>query len=420
MLNENSRPDENVSSRRFSRVGLAVIFFVLGALAGFTANLRGALLASPNVEITKVLDLYSQTRSPEVSFNQFWEVWDKIKSKYVTQPVGDTKLFYGAIAGLVQSLGDPYSVYFPPQKATEFAADLAGEFEGIGAEIGIRREQLIIISPLSGSPAEAAGLRALDKILKINELDTYGMALDEAVSKIRGKRGTQVKLTIFREGEKENREVTITRQKINVPTVLWEKKEAGVAYLRVGYFNETTGKEFDRVVREMVAYKPKGIVLDLRSNPGGYLDRSITVASEWIADGVIVRERFVDNDVREYRSSGAHRFAGIKTVVLVDEGTASGAEIVAGALQDSGVAKVVGKKTYGKGSVQDFEPLADGSALKLTIAKWLTPKNREIDGKGIEPDVVLQEIFEKKPGETGDEKEDYIDRGLEKAMELLK
>ena len=408
------------ANRSLGRPALAALFFALGAAAGFGVNLRETLFAdSRDVEITQVLDLYGQSRSSAVSFTQYWEVWDKIKAKYVNQPVGDVDLFYGSVEGMVRSLHDPYSAYFPPQKAEEFAKDLSGEFEGIGAEIGLKEEQLIVIAPLPGSPAEKAGLRAKDKIFTINGQETYGLSLDEAVSKIRGPRGTAVKLLILRGGESETREVEITREKINVPSVTWEKKADGIAYLRVSYFNETTSQEFNKIAGEIAAFKPRGIILDLRSNPGGFLDRSILVASEWVEEGVIVRERFVNNEINEYKTSGLHRFAGVPTVVLVDEGTASGAEIVAGALQDHGVADIVGAKTFGKGSVQDFEPLPDGSALKLTIAKWLTPKNREIDGIGIDPDITVDEMFEQKPGETGTDREDYTDKGVEKAMEIL-
>lgn len=402
-------------------VVLMLFSFGVGLFFGTTFDVVDGLLSGGEVEINKVVDVYSRSRSPEVAFDQYWAVWDKVKQKFVDQPVKDVDLFYGSIQGMVEALGDPHSNYLPPQPAKEFAEGLSGAFEGIGAEIGIRNEQLIIIAPLPGSPAEKAQLKPGDKILAIDDMDTAGISLDKAVSKIRGPKGTQVMLTITRDGLKDSKEITVTRDTIKVPTVIWEMKEGRIAYMRIGYFNEQTWTQFDKAVKEMLVEAPEGIVLDMRSNPGGFLDTAVRVASEWVENGVIVKEKFVGDKSNEYITQGEHRLKGIPTIILVDEGAASGSEIVAGALQDYGIAKLVGKKTFGKGSVQDFEVLPDGSALKLTIARWYTPNDRQIDQKGIDPDVVIEgEMFEKKEGTEGATKEDFIDRGLEKAIELLK
>ncbi len=394
-----------------------VLAFVLGFFAGTTHNIQKQLTdSSGNVEITKVLDLYSKTRSSEVKFDQFWQVWDMVKKSYVHQPVDETKLFYGAIQGMVAGLEDPYTVYFPPKKAEEFAGDLSGKFEGIGAEIGKKDNLLTIIAPLPGSPAEKAGVRPGDKIYAIDKKDATTLEVEEAVKMIRGEHGTEVTLTLSHEGPEKMQDIVIKRDKIVVPTVVWEKKDKGVAYLRVSIFNQETMEQFRKSVAEILAIHPTGLILDMRSNPGGYLDTSVAVASEWIKEGVIVRERFNDKTVKEYTSIGNHRFLGIPTVVLVDEGTASGSEIVAGALQDYGLATLVGKKTFGKGSVQTVEPLDDGSALKLTIANWFTPKDRAIDKLGVTPDVVIEgdQLKEDKKTPKG-----YRDLGIEKAMEIL-
>lgn len=405
----------NSRSRSWLIFFIIAFFFAAGVFVGKIWQVKDLVSNDHGqVEIAKVLDLYSKTRSPEVKFSQFWDVWDKIKSKYVEQPVKDTDLFYGAIEGLVGGLNDPYSVYFPPTQAQEFVKDLEGEFEGIGAEIGMKDNQLTVIAPLQGSPAEKAGLKPGDQIYKINGEDAFGLKVDEAVQKIRGPKGTPVKLTIGRLGEEKVLELTIIRDVISVPTVVWEKKHNQIAYLRVSYFNGDTWNQFDKAVKEIQSYNPKGIVLDLRSDPGGYLDTAVAIASEWIKQGDIVKEKFNNGEENKYPTIGQHRLAGIKTVALVDENSASASEIVAGALQDYGAATVLGNKTYGKGSVQDFEVLPDGSALKLTIAKWFTPKDRQIEKLGIAPDTEMKEMFVKQADGT------YKDVGLEKALELIK
>lgn len=400
--------------------------FLGGVAVGSTSIIKNELF-SPHgeVDISKLINLYSKTRSDEVSFDQYWDVWDKLKKNYVDQPVSDVDLFYGSIAGMVSALNDPHSVYFPPAEAKEFSKDLSGEFEGIGAEIGIRDNQLTIIAPLPGSPAEKAGLKPGDKVLAIDGEDTAGIKLDIAVSKIRGQRNSEVTLTVTHNGYETAEDVVIKRDKINVPTI--DSKiieDTDIAYIRISYFNQDTWFDFDKAVRELLKYSPKGIVLDLRSNPGGFLETSIDVASEWVKQGIIVSEKNGEDIVLEHKSRGAHRFAGLPTVVLVDEGTASGSEIVAGALQDYGVAKVVGMQTFGKGSVQDFEVLPDGSGLKLTIAKWFTPKDREIDGEGIAPDILLEEMYSPVYGDVINEKGernivDVDDLGLKKALDIL-
>lgn len=412
----------NISSGR-RKWGLFLAFilvFGIGLFAGKTWDIKNQISNdSGQVAIAKVIDLYSQTRSDKVSFDQFWDIWNIIKEKHVAQPVDEVKLFYGALKGMVAGLDDEYSVYFPPAEAEEFSKDLSGEFEGIGAEIGLKDNQLVIVAPLTGSPAEKAGLKTGDKILLINDEDTFGFTLDKAVAKIRGPKGSTVKLTITSDGLQKAREVNIIRAKINVPTIVWEMKSNNMAYLRISYFNEKTWDEFDKAVKEILVKNPTGLILDMRSNPGGYLDTSVMVASEWIEKGVVVRERFSDNKENKYDSNGSHRLTALKTIVLVDEGTASGAEIVAGALQDYKLAQIVGMKTYGKGSVQEFEPLPDGSALKITVAKWFTPLNQQIDKKGITPDVVLEKMAEEVKNDKGDVV-DYKDLGLEKALDMLK
>lgn len=363
------------------------------------------------VDITKVTDLYGKTRSDKVSFDEFWHVWDQVKRQYVNQPADEVKMFYGAIEGMVSGLGDPYSVYFPPEKAKEFTTELSGEFGGIGAEIGKKNEDLVVIAPLPKSPAELAGIKPGDKIYAINGESTSGLAVDVAANKIRGEKGTIVTLTLSHPDTDAIFDLKITRDIITVPTVLSEMKKNNIAYIRIAVFNKDTWVDFDKAVNQMLAKSPKGLVLDLRSNPGGYLDSAVQVASEWVDSGTIVRQRFSSGPAQEDTTIGTHRLNTMPTVVLVDGGTASAAEIVSGALQDYKKATLVGQKTFGKGSVQSFDILPDGSALKVTIAKWFTPNDRQIHEKGIDPDIVINEAST--TPKIG------VDMALDKALEIL-
>ncbi len=417
MISKNTTP----SKARFSKyigIYLSLILFVsafgLGILVGQAIIVKKQIENEKgNIEISKVIN-FNRTinHSDSVDFNQFWQVWDRIKQKYVKKEINDADLLYGAIQGLVYSLQDPYSIYMVPVEAEEFAKDLSGEFEGIGAEIGNKSGQLTVIAPLSDSPAERAGLHAGDKILAIDKESTFGMDINTAVSKIRGPADSEVVLKISRDGNGEPFDIKIVRDKINVPSVSFSWKDDKIAYIRILQFNEDTDSEFDKNVRKLVREGANGIVLDLRNNPGGFLDSAVTMGSEWIEGGNIVSEKSETGFSRDHPTIGQHRLTNYRTVVLVNGGSASASEIVSGALQDNKKAIVVGEKTFGKGSVQDFETFSDGSALKLTVAEWYTPGGRNINQDGIVPDIEFIEDWEnEKVGE---------DKMLEKAIELLK
>ncbi len=406
---------------RLLRTLVTVYLVLLLSLGGFVAGLlvgekRGVERAVSGEEALRRAMAQDKTLPSEVDFTLFWKIWEDIQDKFVHQPVDDVTLYRGALAGIVAALGDPYSVYFDPETAEEFANDLKGTFGGIGAEIGIRQERLVVVAPLPETPAEAAGLRPGDFILRIDDVDTAGMSVEEAVDRIRGEKGTPVALSLFREGNgTEPFEVSIVRDTIVVKPVRWEMKRTAdgrqVAYVEMRQFNEETVPLFDKAIREFTRQRPAAVILDLRSNPGGYLDAAVDVAGEWIGRETVVIERRSGGAEEEYRSGVRARLDGYPTVVLVNEGSASGSEIVAGALQDGALATLVGRTTFGKGSVQDYEELPDGGALKLTIAEWLTPKGRTIDETGITPDVDVEYT-----------QEDYDadrDPQLEKALELI-
>lgn len=350
--------------------------------------------------------------SKDVEFSLFWDVWKRVKSEHFVRNTADTKLFYGALAGIVSALDDPYSVFFDPELSKKFDESLSGSFDGIGAEIGAKNNQLQIVAPLPESPAEGAGLRSGDKILAIDKRMTTGMSVDYAVSLIRGKRGTKVTLTIYRDGEKKERDITIKRDTIRIASVTWKVMDGNVGYLKIAHFNQDTEEKFKEAVKDLLAKRVGGIVLDVRNNPGGYLDTAVQVAGYWVDGKPVVIEQYSNQKKDEYTSRVRALLADMKTVVLVNEGSASASEIVAGALQDYGKAVLIGKKTFGKGSVQDLQHLKDGSSLKLTIAKWLTPKGRSIDEEGVKPDIEV----ELKDSDIEQNK----DPQLEKALEVVK
>lgn len=395
--------------RKFLWGYVLISLLAIAFLSGVFAASRSQKLTRVGVVLNK--GAISEDFSHDVDFNQFWEVWNMVRTKYVKQPVSEVKLFYGALRGMVAALEDPYSVFFEPVTAKKFSQELAGTFDGIGAEVGIKNERVTIISPLPESPAERAGLRPGDIVLAIDDTDTAGMTIDVAVSKIRGPKGTKVKLSIGRSGIKTPIEVTIQRAPIVVKSVR-VSFNGDIAIIKISSFADDTERSWDKAVREVLAKNPKALIIDLRSNPGGYLDAAVTVTGEWIKDDVILIERMADGSERPYKSNGRARLVGIPTIVLINEGSASGSEIMAGALQDYGQARLLGKKTFGKGSVQDYQQFRDTSALKLTIAEWLTPKKRFINKEGIKPDIEV-ELTE----------EDYNanrDPQLDKALELLK
>ncbi len=358
-----------------------------GNLAVTTSSVSG-LGALPPSEVAQ-----------DVNFQEFWDLWKQLKDRYYKQPLDEKKMMYGAMSGMVASLGDPYTLFFNPTDATSFSEALQGKFSGIGAEIGIKDNQLQVIAPLPDSPAEKAGIRSGDFILAIDKQDTAGMSVDQAVSLIRGDKDTKVALTIGRlnattdaKGKTKtaptSTTITIVRDEIVVKSVTVAYKN-NLAIVTVNHFNQDTDTLFQKVIDEVLTKNVKGIVLDMRNDPGGYLDRAIAVASEWTGEQTIVSERRQGKIVDSYKGTHPARLDKIKTVVLVNQGSASASEIVAGALQDYGLATLVGMKTFGKGSVQDYSEFSDKSALKVTIAEWLTPKDRSINKIGIQPDVQV-------------------------------
>ncbi len=347
----------------------------------------------------------------DVDFDLFLTVWNMLGERYVDQPVSDTKLFYGAMQGLVSSLDDPYSVFLEPKISEEFTESLNGRFEGIGAEIAIKNEILTVVAPLPESPAEIAGLKAKDKIVKIDGLSTEDMRLDEAVNNIRGEKGTIVVLTVARVDAEDFIDVSITRDTIKVKSVTWEMLDDDIAYIQMRNFNTDTARSFKTIQREIIVKNPKSVIFDLRNNSGGFLQTSIDVASAWIDNKLVVSERS-NSGSKTYMTAEKPLFLDLPTVVLVNGGSASASEIVAGALQDYELGYIIGEQTFGKGSVQVLEDLPDGSSVKFTIAKWFTPEGRSIDEEGVTPDEEI-ELTEENFGAD-------VDPQLDRAIQYLK
>ena len=388
---------------------LLLVTFMAGLYIGRSKYVQNNY-REKNVELANI----NSNKTERVDFNLFWDVWETIEEKYIDE-LDYQKMLRGAITGMVASLDDPYTVYMDPEANKEFQEEIAGTFEGIGAEIGIKNNKLTIISPLPSPPAEQAGIKARDTILAINGEGTIDMNLIEAVARIRGEKGSTVTLNIIRSDWDEAQDIEITRDTIEVESVTWDlKKQNGksIAYIELIYFGEDTSTEFKKVVTDIMAYEVDGIILDLRGNTGGYLETSIEVGSEFVANGqVIAIESFSDGEENKFKAKNGARLANISVVVLIDEGSASASEIVAGALRDHRQSKLIGQKSYGKGSVQELESYDDGSSLRVSVAKWLTPAGKNINGEGLSPDIEV---------ELSDEDYDNDrDPQLDKALEII-
>jgi len=356
-----------------------------------------------------------------VDFKLFWDTWDLLSKTYIDKKALESnKLFYGAISGMVSSLGDPYTVFLPPAEQKSTKEELNGSFDGVGIQLGFNSDtppRLVVIAPLDGTPAKQAGIKPQDLILKIDDKDTNGMSLPEAVRLIRGAKGTKVTLTIYRDGGSDAETFTLTRDTIVVKSVEVSFKQTkngqDVAIIKLSRFGERTKDEWAQVVSEVVLKNPSSVILDVRNNPGGYLEGAVFIASEFLEDGDVVLQENNEGERTPFRVNRTGRLTKQHLEVLINKGSASASEIVAGALQDRKRAKLIGEKSFGKGTIQEAQDLAGGTGIHITVAKWLTPNGRWVnETSGLDPDVKIEV-------DKQDKDEEDLDPQLEKAIELL-
>ena len=365
-----------------------IVAFLSGLLIGAWKINGIAVSQTGDVVINK---LTSDPTTDEIDFEIFWENWRTIQSKHYEKPVSEKDLFYGALVGMTASLDDPYTVFFDPEISEDFNEQISGTFEGVGIEIGMKDDQLVVIAPLPETPAYKAGVLAGDHITTIDGTDTAGMTLDVAVTMIRGEKGTSVELGMRREGEEDILPISIVRGTITIESVYWEMLENNVAHISLTDFNENTEKRFELAIREIILEEPVGIILDMRNNPGGFLSTAVNITGYFVPeDEIVLIEDFGNGNENSYNVEDGSNFIDYPLVVLVNGGTASASEIVAGAIQDHDIGTILGEQTFGKGTVQELKEFADGSSLKITVAEWLTPSGRSTNKEGIAPDIIIE------------------------------
>jgi len=398
-----------LSLRQIRTTILVIILIVLGTFVGYR---YGQSQTRGNYFSTISVDKSQPQGKQDLNLNLFWEVWDRLSGYYLDKSaLNPSNMIFGAIKGMVASLKDPYTVFLAPDENKQSKEELNGTFDGVGIQLDYNKdEQLVVVAPLAGLPAEKAGVKAGDFILKIDDKETSEMTIYEAVKLIRGPKGTLVKLTLLRPKETESYEVTLNRTTVVVPSVEVEYLAGNLVHIKLTRFGDQTNDEWVKAVDEILGHQPKvnGIILDLRNNPGGYLDGSIFIASEFISNGTVVQQESTRGITKTFPVNRKGRLTTQRLVVLVNQGSASASEIVAGALQDYKRAKLVGEKTFGKGTIQEAQELTGGSGLHITTARWLLPSGKSINKNGISPDI-----------EVKDDPKTEKDEQLEKAIETL-
>lgn len=395
-------------------IGILLAFVVVGGAfrIGYMSGEKGLTFSPKNFKV-----INREDAPVDVDYNLLWQALKIVQDKYIdSENIDPQKVLYGAIQGAISAAGDEYTQFFDPKTLAEFKSDLQGSFSGIGAEIVQKDGSIMVVAPLEGSPAERAGILAKDYIVKINGESTDAMGSDVAASKIRGPEGSQVVVSIYREGKPDTFDLTITREKIEVKSVKLEYREVSgkkVAIIKISKFGDDTVELFNLAADDIVKNNPVAVIVDQRNNPGGYLDSSVEVASQWLESGkLVVSEDHSEKDIVTYNSLGYNKLGKFKTIVLINGGSASAAEILAGALKDNGKAILIGEKSFGKGSVQELVPLGKDAAVKVTIAKWITPGGKNLNKDGLEPDIKVPLTTE----DAEAKRDPQMDKALEEAV----
>lgn len=420
MQSETEKKSGSIRSSGKKKSSVARVFFVafLMAIAYVVGVERGQMhgqsdgTSSFSLPATSIFSSAKSSDRPDLGI--FWKTWDLLHQRFVDHDhLDSTALIYGAIKGMLAATDDPYTTFFDPEENKSFQEDIAGSFEGIGAEIGMKNKILTIVAPLDDSPAQKAGIRSGDMIVKINDESTAEMSIEDAVKKMRGPKGTDVKLTVFREGEKETHDITVHRGTITIKSVKLEWKGNDIALVKINQFGEETTDEFSAAVKEIRSRPTRGIVLDLRDDPGGLLDAAVNIGSLMIPKGKpVVLEEDSEKNRESLLTHGGDVLSGIPTVVLINEGSASAAEILSAALRENrDNVTLIGKTSFGKGSVQELLPVSKDASLKVTVARWLTPNGEQINKVGIKPDIEIER--------TNDDFEADRDPQMDKALEVV-
>lgn len=392
---------------------IIILVFVLGWQLGhrdYSLSWKGN---KPNVKV--INQPKSLDKNSTIDFKLFWQTWNLLSLKYIdNKSIDPQKLYYGAIQGMVAALGDPYTVFLPPESQKSTKEQLGGAFEGVGIQLGYNKDKrLVVIAPLKGTPADKAGIKAGDLIIQIDSKDTSNLSLPEVVSLIRGQKGTTVKLALYRENENKPRDIILTRDTIVVKTIEYSAKVTksgkNIAYIRVSNFGEKTKNEWDAAVKEALAANPQGVIVDARNNPGGFLEAAVYLASEFLDGGKVVMQEDGQGIKQDLSVTRQGQMLNFPLVILINKGSASASEILAGAIQDRKRGTLIGDQSFGKGTIQSAEDLPENTGIHITTAKWLTPNGRWIHNIGLTPDIKV-EI----PADLEDPQQDpQLDKGLE-------
>lgn len=405
--------------------GITILVAILTFVLGWQLGQRDFQLKFTDFRPEVKFSNESTPQAANVDFKLFWQVWDLVSSEYVDKNAVDPqKMFYGAIQGMVAAMGDPYTVFLPPTEQKSTKEEIGGSFEGVGIQLGYDKEKrLAVIAPVKDTPADKAGIVAGDLIVKIANKDAGGLSLPEAVNLIRGPKGSAISLEIYHEGDAKTKTVELKRDTIVVKSVEFEQKTtpAGkkVALIKLSRFGERTFEEWNKAVSDTLASGPNAIVLDLRNNPGGLLDGAVFIGSEFIRTGDIVLQENAKGQRMPYKVNRQGKLLDLPVIVLINKGSASASEIVAGAIQDTKRGKLLGETSFGKGTIQESQDLPEQTGIHITTAKWLTPNGRWIHQKGLEPDIKVELTEEQLKAQVADDTKDFqLERALEEVDKL--